>query len=108
MKRIAITLAALAISTGAYAIGGGPSSENYGSILMDKTPPVPNVTTGVPNYNTKYFLGGNDQSYGSVLADLDAPKHVNTRVNTNGLDNDISVGSAARGFFEYINSEDNF
>lgn len=94
MKRIVITLAALTISSGAFAIGGGDSSENYGSALRNSAHPASNVVQKINTHKTKAFLGGDDSSYGSALADLDAPDRAkaDVSVSNRGLDSDISVG----------------
>jgi hypothetical protein len=104
MKRIAITIAALTFSTGAFAISNIDSDQNYGSVLVERTHPDSNVVQKINTHQTKYFLGGNSSSYGSVLADLDAPERDKARANTSerGLDAEISVG---HGLF--LDSNDN-
>jgi hypothetical protein len=93
MKRIAITLAALTFSTGAFAITSIDSDQNYGSVLVERSHPASNVTQKVNTHKTRYFLGGNDTSYGSVLADLDAPdREKKAKASERGLDSEISIG----------------
>lgn len=103
MKRIVTTLAALTISTGAFAIGP-ESAENYGSILYDRTHPASNVVQKVNTHKTKAFLGKDDSSYGSAIADLDAPAQdrSNANVGDRGLDSEISVGNGL-----FMDSNDN-
>ena len=104
MKRIAITIAALSISTGAFAITSIESDQNYGSVLVDSVHPDSNVVQNIITHKTRYFLGGNDTSYGSALADLDAPDRKDSRAKQSqrGLDSEISVG---HGLF--MDSNDN-
>ncbi len=93
MKRIVITLAALSFSTLAFAISPIESDQSYGSVLFERTHPASNVVQKINTHKTKYFLGGNDSSYGSALADLDAPDRAKADVSNRGLDSDISVGN---------------
>jgi hypothetical protein len=104
MKRLAITIAAITFSTGAFAITSIESDQNYGSVLVDSSHPDSNVVQKITTHKTKYFLGGNDSSYGSALADLDAPDRDQNRAKQSerGLDSEISVG---HGLF--MDSNDN-
>jgi hypothetical protein len=92
MKRIVITLAALSISTGAFAISNIDSDQNYGSVLVERTHPDSNVVQKITTHKTKYFLGGSGETHGSALADLDAPRNDKAQSENRGLDSEISVG----------------
>jgi hypothetical protein len=103
MKRIVLTLAALTFSTSAFAISNIDSDQNYGSVLVERSHPASNVVQKINTHQTKYFLGGNDTSYGSVLADLDAPERENRATsNERGLESEISVGNGL-----FLDSNDN-
>jgi hypothetical protein len=91
MNRIAITIAALSISTGAMAVGI-ESDQSYGSILYERAHPESNVIQKVNTHKTNSFLGNSGKSYGSVLADLDAPDRPRASTSERGVDSDISVG----------------
>ena len=103
MKRIVLTLAALTFSTSAFAISNIDSDQNYGSVLVERSHPASNVVQKINTHQTKYFLGGNDTSYGSVLADLDAPERENRATTSErGLESEISVGNGL-----FLDSNDN-
>jgi hypothetical protein len=61
------------------------------------------VVQNVTSHKTKSFLGGSQSSYGSVLADLDAPDRPAAQLSDRGLDSDISVGEQL-----FINNDDHF
>jgi hypothetical protein len=92
MKRIAITVAALAISTTAFA----GVSENYGSVFSD---PVASSSS----YNTP---DTNLQNHGSVLLDGVTNNRGLPRTIERGLDHEISVGGADTIFG--ANPDENF
>ena len=92
MKRIAITIASLAISTAALA----GVSENYGSVLND---PV-SASSGYDAPDT--YLA----NHGSVLLDETTRNRGLPRTIERGLDQEISVGGAD-SIFE-SSSDDNF
>jgi hypothetical protein len=85
MKRIAITLAALAISTGAYA--GANEAQNHGYVINNQSVTDSNVTSKVNTHKSQYFLGAN-----SALGELDAPDRAPSKQSDRGIDSEISVG----------------
>jgi hypothetical protein len=87
MKRIAITLAALAISTATYA--GSNSSQNHGYVINNQSITDSNVSSKVNTHKSQYFLGAN-----SALGELDAPDRAVTRQDERGVDSEISIGDS--------------
>jgi hypothetical protein len=85
MKRIAITLAALAISTGAYA--GSNSQQSHGYVINNQSITDSNVTSKVNTHKSHYFLGAN-----SALGELDAPDRSVAKQSERGVDSEISIG----------------
>jgi hypothetical protein len=81
MKRIAITLAALAISTSAFA------GSNHGYVINNQSLTDSNVTAKVNTHDSRNFLGKN-----SALADLDAPDRPTAKQSERGVDSEISIG----------------
>jgi len=93
MKRIAITLAALAISSTAFASG---ASDNYGSVFND---PVAS--------SSGYSAPATDlENHGSVLLDGISSNRGLPRTIERGLNHEISIGDA-ENIFE-MNPDDNF
>ncbi len=80
MKRIAITIAALAISTAAFA----EDLENWASVLND--PVAKSSSYSAPNTY--------DENHGSVLLDLGNSERPATRYIDRGIDANISIGDA--------------
>jgi hypothetical protein len=87
MKRIAITLAALAISTGAYA--GSTSPQHQGYVINNQSITDSNVSSKVNTHKSQYFLGAN-----SALGELDAPDRAVTKQDERGVDSEISIGDS--------------
>jgi hypothetical protein len=85
MKRIVITLAALAISTGVYA--GSNTPEKHGYVINMQSLTDSNATARVNTHKTQYFLGAN-----SALGDLDAPDRPTASNSDRGVDSEISIG----------------
>jgi hypothetical protein len=81
MKRIAITLAALAISTGAYA------GSNHGYVINNQSLTDSNVSSKVNSHKSQFFLGAN-----SALGELDAPDSTVAKQSERGVDSEISIG----------------
>lgn len=85
MKRIAITLAALAISTGAYA--GSNNPQDHGYVINNQSITDSNVTSKVNTHKSQYFLGAN-----SALGELDSPDRSVAKQSDRGIDSEISIG----------------
>jgi hypothetical protein len=85
MKRIVITLAALAFSTATYA--GADSDQNHGYVINNQSLTDSNVTSKVNTHKSQYFLGAN-----SALGELDAPDRQASKESDRGIDSEISVG----------------
>ena len=92
MKRIAITIAALAISATAFA----GVSDNYGSVLND---PV----TASSGYNAP---DTNLDNHGNVMLDSTSNNRGLPRTIERGLDHEISIGDADTIFDS--NPDENF
>ena len=96
MKRTAITLAALVISTAAFA--GNDNSEHQGYVINNQSLTDSNVISKVNTHKSQYFLGAN-----SALGDLDAPDRPAAQDRDRGIDSEVSVGDRL-----FMNNGDRF
>ncbi len=86
MKRIVITLAALAISTSGIALA--EDLEDYGSVLGD-----PVAKSSSYNAPDTYL-----ENHGSVLLDRSVPNRRLPRTMERGMSHEISIGDSATIF----------